>query len=69
MNFRLERWSNDAGTLDGQAVGKDALAALKWELSSFEAPHPIALDLGGVLRVGDDFVETFFRALAEGSMR
>jgi hypothetical protein len=65
MNFRLDRWSSAAGALDGRAVASEALVALKWQLSIFEAPTPIALDLDGVVRVGGDFVEGFFHALVE----
>ncbi len=65
MHFRFDRWCSAAGELDGQAAGSDALAALKWALSAFETPAPVALDLDGVVRVGDDFFEGFFRALVE----
>ncbi len=63
MNFALNRWCDDAGLLSGQRPAGDALAALKWALSPFETPQPVALDLSGVAEITDDFVEGFFCAL------
>jgi len=65
MNFRLDRWCGPAGELAGREAGDRALRELKWALSSFETPQPVALDLDGVVGVSDDFLEGFFGALVE----
>ena len=50
--------------MSSAAAAKDALASLRWALSGFETPQPIALDLDAVTGVSDEFAEAFFAVLA-----
>ena len=65
MTFRLDPWCNESGRLAGAAVAGDALASLRWSLSGFETPQPIAIDLSGVSAIADEFIEGFFGAIAD----
>jgi hypothetical protein len=65
VHFAVDPWADASGRLIGADRAHSALVSLRWALTSFEAPQPIAIDLSGITDVRQDFLEGFFAALVQ----
>lgn len=65
MDFRLADWSDVTGGLTGDITGRQALARLTWAVNDLKATQPVALDLRGVTRIAEAFVDAFFVAILD----